>query len=225
MESKIILYSTALGNVNINVTYQNENFWLSQKAIATLFGVEVPAISKHLANIYETGELQQQATISILETVQQEGTRSVKRNVEFYNLDAIIAVGYRVNSKQATQFRIWATNTLKEFIIKGFVLNDEMLKNGRPFGKDYFDELLERIREIRNSERRLYQKLGDIFEQCSADYSKNADETTLFFKMVQNKLHFAITGKTAAEIIFNRADKAKEFMGLTSWKNSLMAKF
>lgn len=185
MENKIILYSTALGNVNVNVTYQNESFWLSQKAIATLFGVEVPAISKHLANIYETGELQKQATISILETVQQEGTRSVKRNVEFYNLDAIIAVGYRVNSKQATQFRIWATNTLKEFIIKGFVLNDEMLKNGKPFGKDYFNELLERIREIRNSERRLYQKLGDIFEQCSADYSKNAKETTLFYKTVQ----------------------------------------
>ena len=202
MENKIILYSTALGNVNINVTYQNENFWLSQKSIAQLFGVEVPAISKHLANIYETNELQKEATISILEIVQVEGERNVKRNVEFYNLDAIIALGYRVNSKQATQFRIWATNTLKEFIIKGFVLNDEMLKNGKPFGKDYFDELLERIREIRNSERRLYQKLGDVFEQCSADYSKNAEQTQLFYKMVQNKLHFAITGKTAAEIVF-----------------------
>jgi hypothetical protein len=220
MENKIILYSTELGNVNINVTYQNENFWLSQKAIAQLFGVEVPAISKHLANIFKTGELQQQSTISILETVQKEGTRNIKRNVEFYNLDAIIAVGYRVNSKQATQFRIWATNTLKEFIIKGFVINDEMLKNGKPFGKDYFDELLERIREIRNSERRLYQKIGDIFEQCSADYSKNANETKLFYKMVQNKLHFAITGNTAAEIIYNRADKDKDFMGLTTWKNS-----
>lgn len=220
MENKIILYSTALGNVNINVTYQNENFWLSQKSIAQLFGVEVPAISKHLANIYETNELQKEATISILEIVQVEGERNVKRNVEFYNLDAIIAVGYRVNSKQATQFRIWATNTLKEFIIKGFVLNDEMLKNGKPFGKDYFDELLERIREIRNSERRLYQKLGDVFEQCSADYSKNAEQTQLFYKMVQNKLHFAITGKTAAEIVFNRVDKTKAFMGLTTWKNS-----
>jgi len=220
MENKIILYSTALGNVNINVTYQNENFWLSQKSIAQLFGVEVPAISKHLANIYETNELQKEATISILEIVQVEGERNVKRNVEFYNLDAIIAVGYRVNSKQATQFRICATNTLKEFIIKGFVLNDEMLKNGKPFGKDYFDELLERIREIRNSERRLYQKLGDVFEQCSADYSKNAEQTQLFYKMVQNKLHFAITGKTAAEIVFNRVDKTKAFMGLTTWKNS-----
>lgn len=220
MENNIILYSSKIGNVTINVTYQNENFWLTQKAIAALFGVEVPAISKHLANIYETGELLQQATISILETVQQEGNRNVKRKVEFYNLDAIIAVGYRVNSKQATQFRIWATQTLKEFIIKGFVLNDEMLKNGKPFGKDYFDELLERIREIRSSERRLYQKLGDIFEQCSSDYSKNAEETKLFYKMVQNKLHFAITGKTAAEIIFDRADKSKDYMGLTSWKNS-----
>ena len=220
MENNIILYSSKIGNVTINVTYQNENFWLTQKAIAALFGVEVPAISKHLANIYETGELLQQATISILETVQQEGNRNVKRKVEFYNLDAIIAVGYRVNSKQATQFRIWATQTLKEFIIKGFVLNDEMLKNGKPFGKDYFDELQERIREIRSSERRLYQKLGDIFEQCSSDYSKNAEETKLFYKMVQNKLHFAITGKTAAEIIFDRADKSKDYMGLTSWKNS-----
>jgi hypothetical protein len=220
MENQILLYSTEQGNINVNVTYQNENFWMSQKAISQLFGVEIPAISKHLSNIYETGELQKEATISILETVQQEGARNVKRQVEFYNLDAIIAVGYRVNSKQATQFRIWATNTLKEFIIKGFVLNDEMLKNGKPFGEDYFDELLERIREIRNSERRLYQKLGDIFEQCSADYSKNAEETKLFYKMVQNKLHFAITGKTAAEIIYDRADKSKNHMGLTTWKNS-----
>ncbi len=220
MENKIIFYSNETGNVNINVTYQNENFWLSQKDIATLFGVEVPAISKHLANIYDTGELQQQATTSILETVQKEGARQVKRNIEFYNLDAIIAVGYRVNSKQATQFRIWSTQTLKEFIIKGFVLNDEMLKNGKPFGNDYFDELLERIREIRNSERRLYQKLGDIFEQCSADYNKNSHETKLFYKMVQNKLHFAITGKTVAELIYDRVDKSKDFMGLTSWKNS-----
>jgi hypothetical protein len=220
MENNIILYKAETGNVNINITYQNENFWLSQKAIAALFGVEVPAISKHLTNIYETRELPQSATISKMETVQQEGSRNVNRKVEFYNLDAIIAVGYRVNSKQATQFRIWATQTLKEFIIKGFVLNDDMLKNGKPFGKDYFDELLERIREIRNSERRLYQKLGDIFEQCSADYNKNSDETKLFFKMVQNKLHFAITGKTAAEIIYDRVDKAKDYMGLTTWKNA-----
>lgn len=217
MENNIILYSNETGNVNISVTYQNDTFWLTQKAIAALFGVEVPAISKHLKNIFESGELDENSVVSILETTASDGKNY---KTSYYNLDAIIAVGYRVNSKQATQFRIWATQTLKEFIIKGFVLNDEMLKNGKPFGKDYFDELLERIREIRASERRFYQKLGDIFEQCSADYNKNAEETKLFYKMVQNKLHFAITGKTAAEIIFTRADKTKDFMGLTSWKNS-----
>lgn len=220
MQNNIILYKTKNQNITVNVIFQNDSFWLSQKMIAQLFNVEVPAISKHLNNIYQENELQKEATISILETVQQEGNRNVKRKVEFYNLDAIIAVGYRVNSKEATQFRIWSTQTLKEFIIKGFVLNDEMLKNGKPFGKDYFDELLERIREIRSSERRLYQKLGDVFEQCSADYSKNAEETKLFFKMVQNKLHFAISGKTAAEIIYDRANKSKDFMGLTTWKNA-----
>lgn len=220
MENQIILYSNENEKVSINVTFLNDTFWLPQKGIAELFGVEVPAINKHLGNIYDSGELQKEATISILEIVQTEGKREVKRNVEFYNLDAIIAVGYRVNSKQATQFRIWATQTLKEFIIKGFVLNDEMLKNGKPFGKDYFDELLERIREIRASERRLYQKLGDIFEQCSADYNSKSEETKLFYKMVQNKLHFAITGKTAAEIVYERADKTKINMGLTTWKNA-----
>jgi hypothetical protein len=220
MENQIVLYSNENEKVSIQVTYLNDSFWLPQKGIAKLFGVEVPAINKHLGNIYDSGELQIEATISILEIVQTEGSRSVKRKVEFYNLDAIIAVGYRVNSKQATQFRIWATQTLKEFIIKGFVLNDDLLKNGKPFGKDYFDELLERIREIRASERRLYQKLGDIFEQCSADYNSKSDETKLFYKMVQNKLHFAITGKTAAEIVYERADKTKENMGLTTWKNA-----
>ncbi len=224
MENNIILYQTEKGNVNINVKYENENFWLTQKLMAQLFGVEIPAISKHLSNIFETGELQQNATISIMETVQQEGTRNVKRTIEFYNLDAIIAVGYRVNSKQATQFRIWATQTLKEYILKGFALNDQMLKNGKPFGKDYFDELLERIREIRASERRFYQKLGDIFQQCSADYSNDTEETKLFYKMVQNKFHFAVTGNTAAEIIYQRADKSKDFMGLTSWKNAPQGK-
>lgn len=220
MENQIILYNNNEGKVTIKVTYLNDSFWLPQKAIAELFGVEIPAISKHLANIYETGELIEEATISILETVQFEGNRKVKRKVEFYSLDAIIAVGYRVNSKQATHFRIWATQTLKEYIIKGFVLNDDLLKNGKPFGKDYFDELLERIREIRASERRLYLKLGDIFEQCSADYNAKAEECQLFYKMVQNKLHFAITGQTAAEIIDSRANRDKDFMGLTSWKNS-----
>lgn len=217
MESNIILYSNGSGTVSVNVTYQNESFWLSQKAIAQLFDCSTDNVSLHLKNIFNSGELEAN---SVTEEFSATASDGKKYKTKFYNLDAIIAVGYRVNSKQATQFRIWATQTLKEFIIKGFVLNDEMLKNGKPFGKDYFDELLERIREIRSSERRLYQKLGDIFEQCSADYSKNAEETKLFYKMVQNKLHFAITGKTAAEIIYNRADTAKEYMGLTSWKNS-----
>lgn len=220
MEDKIIFYQNQDSNVVINVTYFEDNFWLTQRLIAQLFGVEVPAINKHLNNIFEENELDKEATISKMEIVQQEGNRQVKRQVEFYNLDAIIAVGYRVNSKQATQFRIWATKTLKEYIIKGFVLNDEMLKNGKPFGKDYFNELLERIREIRASERRVFQKLGDIFEQCSADYSKDSEETKLFYKMVQNKLHFAVTGNTAAEIVYNRADRNKDFMGLSTWKNA-----
>ena len=220
MESKIIFYQNQDSNVVINVTYFEDNFWLTQRLIAQLFGVEVPAINKHLNNIFEENELDKETTISKMEIVQQEGNRQVKRQVEFYNLDAIIAVGYRVNSKQATQFRIWATKTLKEYIIKGFVLNDEMLKNGKPFGKDYFNELLEHIREIRASERRVFQKLGDIFEQCSADYSKDAEETKLFYKMVQKKLHFAVTGNTAAEIVYNRANRNKDFMGLSTWKNA-----
>lgn len=217
MENKIVLYSTNTGSVNINVTYFNDTFWLTQKAIAGLFGCSSDNISLHLKNIFNSEELLQSLVTEDFSATASDGKNYVTK---FYNLDAIIAVGYRVNSKQATQFRIWATQTLKEFITKGFVLNDEMLKNGKPFGKDYFDELLERIREIRSSERRMYQKLGDIFEQCSADYSKNAEETILFYKMVQNKLHFAVTGKTAAEIVYTRVDKSKDFMGLTSWKNS-----
>jgi hypothetical protein len=217
MENQIIFYQNETGNVSINVTFHHESFWLTQKAIAQLFGVEVPAISKHFKNIFESGELNEISVISKMETTASDGKNYL---TTFYNLDAIIAVGYRVNSKQATQFRIWSTNTLKEFIVKGFVLNDEMLKNGKPFGKDYFDELLERIREIRASERRIYQKLGDIFQQCSADYKKDSDEAILFYKMVQNKLHFAITGQTAAEIIYNRVDKTKDFMGLSTWKNA-----
>lgn len=216
----IIFYNTPTGDVKIEVIFNDETFWLTQKRMAELFGVEVPAINKHLSNIYETGELDEKATISILETVQQEGTRMVRRNVEFYNLDAIIAVGYRVNSHQATQFRIWATKTLREFIIKGFVLDDERLKQGKRFGKDYFDELLERIREIRASERRFYLKITDIYEQCSIDYNKDAEITQKFFKTVQNKLHWAITGKTAAELIADRADASQPNMGLTTWKNA-----
>lgn len=188
----IIFYSSPEGNVKVEVVYNNDTFWLTQKAMAELFGVEVPAISKHLANIFETNELQKMATLSILETVQKEGDRNVKRKLEFYNLDAVIAVGYRVNRFQATQFRIWATKLLREFIIKGFVLDDERLKQGEKFGKDYFDELLERIREIRASERRFYLKITDIYEQCSIDYSKDAEITQIFFKTVQNKLHYAI---------------------------------
>lgn len=218
--SDIIFYNTPTGDVKIEVIFNDETFWLTQKRMAELFGVEVPAINKHLSNIYETGELDEKSTISILETVQQEGSRMVKRNVEFYNLDAIIAVGYRVNSHQATQFRIWATKTLREFIIKGFVLDDERLKQGKRFGKDYFDELLDRIREIRASERRFYLKITDIYEQCSIDYNKDAEITQKFFKTVQNKLHWAITGKTAAELIAQRADATKPNMGLTTWKNA-----
>ena len=216
----IIFYSTTAGDVKIEVVFNDETFWLTQKRMAELFGVEVPAINKHLGNIYETGELDKKATISILETVQQEGSRMVKRNTEFYNLDAIIAVGYRVNSRQATQFRIWATKTLREFIIKGFVLDDERLKQGKRFGKDYFDELLERIREIRASERRFYLKITDIYEQCSIDYDKDSEITQKFFKTVQNKLHWAITGKTAAELIAGRANALQPNMGLTTWKNA-----
>jgi hypothetical protein len=219
-QSDIIFYNTPTGDVKIEVVFNDETFWLTQKRMAELFGVEVPAINKHLSNIYETGELNKTATISILETVQQEGNRKVKRNVEFYNLDAIIAVGYRINSHQATQFRIWATKTLREFIIKGFVLDDERLKQGTRFGKDYFDELLERIREIRASERRFYLKITDIYEQCSIDYNKDAEITQTFFKTVQNKLHYAISGKTAAQIIAERASAEKPNMGLQTWKNA-----
>ncbi|MDD3268556.1 MAG: virulence RhuM family protein [Syntrophomonadaceae bacterium] len=216
--SKILLYQTDEGKVIVDVYFFNENFWLTQKAMSELFAVNIPAISKHLKNIYETGELERNATVSIVETLRNEGDREISRLLEYYNLDAIIAVGYRVNSKKATQFRIWATTTLKEYIVKGFVLNDEMLKNGRPFGRDYFEELLERIREIRASERRAYQKIADVFEQCSSDYSAKADETRTFYAFVQNKMHFAITGQTAAEIIHTRADSEHPTMGLTTWK-------
>ncbi|MEA2077954.1 MAG: virulence RhuM family protein [Candidatus Marinimicrobia bacterium] len=219
-QSNFLLYTGNDGKVNIEVFLKDETVWLTQKAIAELFCVNIPAISKHLSNIFENGELQKEATLSILETVQMEGNRRVKRKMEFYNLDAIISVGYRVNSYQATQFRIWATRTLKEYIIKGFVLDDERLKQGKQvFGKDYFDELLERIREIRASERRFYQKITDIYA-LSADYDNNAPITKEFFATVQNKLHWAITGKTAAEIIYDSADATKIYMGLTNWKQA-----
>ena len=217
MENKIILYQNKLGKVNVSVLFQDENFWLTQKAMAELFGVDVRTVNEHLLNIYNSQELEREATIRKNRIVQKEGKRDVSRELDFYSLDAIIAVGYRVNSHEATQFRIWATNTLKEFIIKGFVLNDEMLKNGKPFGKDYFDELIERIREIRASERRFYQKITDIYA-LSADYSREAKTTKDFFASVQNKLHWAITGKTAAEIIYTQADATKIYMGLKTWK-------
>ncbi len=218
--TRVVLYQAADGKVTVNVLFARENFWLTQKALAELFGVNVPAVNKHLKNIYASRELTREATISKMETVQTEGEREVAREKEFYNLDAAIAVGYRVNSVKATHFRIWATNTLREFIIKGFVVNDEMLKRGRVFGKDYFDELLEKIREIRASERRAYQKIADVFEQCSSDYRSQSEETQLFYQVVQNQLHFATTGQTAAEIVYRRADSGKPFMGLTTWKNS-----
>jgi len=214
MENQIILYKTNEGKVTLNVTFHNDSLWLPQKAIANLFGVEVPAISKHLVNIYESGELPKEATISILETVQREGSREVKRNLEFYNLDVIIAVGYRVNSKQATQFRIWATQTLKEFIIKGFALNDERFKSGNSM--NYFSELQERIREIRISERFFYQKIKDIYT-TSIDYDAKDERTIEFFKIIQNKLLWAISSQTAAELIYRRVDASLPLMGMQSY--------
>ncbi len=219
-EHEIVLYQMDHANVCVSVYYKDETFWLSQKAIADLFECSADNISLHLKNIFNEEELDEEATTEVFSVVQKEGSRNVTRKVKYYNLDAIIAVGYRVNSKKATRFRQWAIKTLKEYITKGFVLNDEMLKNGKPFGKDYFDELLERIREIRASERRAYQKIADVFEQCSYDYDKNSETTREFYAFVQNKLHFAVTGKTAAELIYERADANQLTMGLTTWKDS-----
>lgn len=213
----LLLFNTTDKKVNISVYFQNGTFWLTQKAMAELFGVNVPAINKHLKNIFETGELSREATISFLEIVQKEGKRDVERTVEFYRLEATLAVGYRVNSIQATDFRKWATQTLNDFIIKGFIIDDERLKQGKNFGQDYFDELLERIREIRASERRFYQKITDLYA-LSTDYDKNSQQTKDFFALVQNKLHWAISGKTAAEIIYTEADATRLYMGLKTWK-------
>ena len=217
---EIILYQLEDKNVYVKVIFKEETFWMTQRAMAELFDCTADNISLHLKNIYKEEELNAEATTEFFSVVQNEGGRNVSREVKCFNLDAIIAVGYRVNSKKATRFRQWATKTLKEYIIKGFVLNDDMLKNGKPFGKDYFDELLERIREIRASERRAYQKITDIFEQCSYDYDKNSEITKNFYSFVQNKLHFAVTGKTAAELIYERADSEKPAMGLTTWKDA-----
>ncbi len=219
-QSNFLLYTGNDGKVNVEVFLKDETVWLTQKAIGVLFGKSKATISEHLKKIYAEGELAMGATVRNFRTVQTEGSREVERDLEYYNLDAIISVGYRVNSYQATQFRIWATRTLKEFIIKGFILDDERLKQGNQvFGRDYFEELLERIREIRASERRFYQKITDIYA-LAADYDKNAPITKEFFATVQNKLHWAITGKTAAEIIYDSADATKIHMGLTNWKQA-----
>ena len=220
VSSRILLYKTNQGETRIEVVFNSETFWLSQKRMADLYGVDVRTVSYHLSQIYESGELKEEATIRKIGIVQMEGEREVNRPQMLYNLDAIIAVGYRVNSYQATQFRIWATAVLKELIIKGFVLDDERLKQGKHFGKDYFDDLLERIREIRTSERRYYQKITDVYAECSADYDAKAETTKLFFKMVQNMMHWAVTHQTAAESIYTRADAKMPHMGLTTWKNA-----
>ncbi|BBQ55424.1 toxin Fic (plasmid) [Aeromonas veronii] len=218
--TEFLLYTAPNGAIKVEVLLSNETIWLTQKRMAELFGVGVAAISKHLDNIYASGELQREATLSVLETVQQEGARQVTRKLEYYNLDAVISVGYRVNSAQATQFRIWATQLIKEYIIKGFAMDDERLKNGRFFGKDYFRELLERVRSIRASERRIYQQITDIFAECSIDYDPKSETTRLFYAHVQDKFHFAITGHTAAEIIALNADASKPLMGMSTYKNA-----
>lgn len=216
-----LLYNLPDESVSVKAIVKDETIWLTQKAMAELFDVGIPAINKHLSNIYEEGELSKSSTISNLEIVQTEGNRSVRRTPDFYNLDAIISVGYRVNSRRATQFRIWATSVLREYMVKGFALDDDRLKQGRTaFGKDYFRELLERVRSIRASERRIWQQITDIFAECSLDYDRNARITRDFYAMVQNKFHYAITGKTAAELIHDGADRAKENMGLKTWKNA-----
>ncbi len=223
-ELQFLIYNTPQFNTKINVVVKDETIWLTQKAMAELFDVKVPAISKHLKNIFEEGELNEQLVISKMETTTPHGAIAEKtqtKETNFYNLDAIISVGYRVNSAKATQFRIWATNTLKEFITKGFVIDDERLKQGKTaFGKDYFRELLEKVRSIRATERRVYQQITDIFAECSIDYNPQSEITKNFYAMVQNKFHYAITGHTAAEIIYKKADAQKQNMGLTTWKNA-----
>ena len=219
-ENQIVVYQPN-ETVRLDVRLENETVWLTQAQMATLFGCSTDNIGLHLKNIYSVGELSKGATTEDFSVVQTEGSRQVSRNIKFYNLDAVISVGYRVNSHRATQFRIWATKVLKEFIKKGFVLDDDRLKQGESvFGKDYFRELLERVRSIRASERRIWQQITDIFAECSVDYDKNSPVTQAFYATVQNKFHYAITGQTAAEIVYNKADSSKEHMGLTTWKNS-----
>ncbi|MBR5735641.1 MAG: virulence RhuM family protein [Bacteroidales bacterium] len=217
--AEFLIFQAEAKEQGVEVMYADETIWCTQKAMAALFDVGVPAISKHLANVFETGELDEDATISKMETVQQEGSRSVKRTVVMYKLDAIIAVGYRVNSIRATQFRQWSTNVLRQFAISGYVLDRKRMENGSFLGEDYFEHLLAEIREIRLSERRLYQKLTDIYS-TAIDYNRDAPTTRLFFQMVQNKMHYAVHGRTASELIVERADATKENMGLTSWENA-----
>lgn len=218
---EFLMYKSAQEEISINALIKDETIWLTQKAMGELFGVESHTINYHLKEIYKTGELQEEATTRKIRAVQQEGNRKVERELQFYNLDAIISVGYRVNSIRATNFRIWATGVLKEYMIKGFAMDDERLKQGKTaFGKDYFRELLEIVRSIRASERRIWQQITDIFAECSIDYDKNSPTTHDFYSMVQNKFHYAIAGQTAAEIIYTRADRTKENMGLTTWKNA-----
>lgn len=223
-ELNFLIYNTPDEDVSIRAAVKDESIWLTQKAMAELFGVGVPAISKHLKNIFEEGELEEKVVVSILETTTEHGAiegKTQTKPTRFYNLDAIISVGYRVNSRKATNFRIWATGILKEYMIKGFAMDDERLKQGKTaFGKDYFKELLERVRSIRASERRIWQQITDIFAECSIDYDKDSQITHDFYAMVQNKFHYAITGQTAAEIIDAKADHTKEHMGLVTWKNS-----
>jgi hypothetical protein len=218
-----LLYTSPNGAIKVEVLLSHETIWLTQKRMAELFGVGVPAISKHLKNIFDSGELQEEVVISILETTTEHGAvagLTQTQQVKYYNLDAVISVGYRVNSAQATQFRIWATSLIKEYIIKGFAMDDERLKNGRYFGKDYFRELLERVRSIRASERRIYQQITDIFAECSIDYDPKSEATRLFYAHVQDKFHYAITGLTAAEIISMKADANKPLMGMSTYKNA-----
>lgn len=216
-KGQIIIYQTENEDIKVDVYFEDETFWMTQAIMAKLFNVQVPAISKHLKNIFEDGELSENSVVSIMEITAKDGKNYMTK---FYNLDAIIAVGYRVNSLQATRFRQWATKTLKEYIVKGFILNDDMLKNGKAFGKDYFKELLERVRSIRASERRIWLQITDIYAECSTDYDKDSPTTKYFYATIQNKFHYAITGKTAAEIIYEKSNAEKENMGLTTRKNA-----
>ncbi|MDQ8031997.1 MAG: RhuM family protein [Bordetella sp.] len=218
--SQFLFYASSDGDVRVQVIVEDETVWASQKGMASVFGLDVRTVSEHLGNVFREGELDRASTLRKFRMVRQEGERQVERQIDHYNLDAIISVGYRVSSARATQFRIWATGVLKAYLIKGFALNDDRLKQGTElFGKDYFEELIERIREIRASERRFYQKVTDVFAQCSIDYDKNSETAHLFYAAVQNKFHFAIHGKTASELITVRSDSSRLHMGLTSWKN------